>query len=258
MSVWLQGVRRYVNTLSIKAIRGGTAVIVLCILGVKSIISYTVYYILLHNELIGSLSFSVKEILSQTLKIAGWYHLLTNGEGRLKSIAVEDKPGAGHQYENAADGTANSTLGLSNSWLPTKMVVLHWSPSGYGFLLQPGSPVTISHVEEGLPAQLAGIQEGDVLLQVEENSVIGADYQEVMDLIGSYLSTLRLLVQRPQSESAEETTKLLSSERPISGDSIFDTKSSLVGSGILKKRRALGNVSSIRLSVWSLQICWKN
>ena len=47
-----------------------------------------------------------------------------------------------------------------------------------------------------------------------------------------------MLVQRPQSESAEETTKLLSSERPISGDSIFDTKSSLVGSGILKKRRA--------------------
>ena len=36
MSVWLQGVRRYVNTLSIKKLGVGEAVIVLHVLGVKS------------------------------------------------------------------------------------------------------------------------------------------------------------------------------------------------------------------------------
>lgn len=121
------------------------------------------------------------------------------------------------------------------------MVVLHWSPSGYGFLLQPGSPVTVSHVEEGLPAQLAGIQEGDALLQVEDKSVIGVDYQKVMDLIGSCQSTLQLLVQRPQLGSTDwETAMPISNEQPMSDDSIFDTdpKNSVVNPGILRKRRA--------------------
>ena len=68
VSMWLQGVRRYVNTLSIKTIRGGMAVIVLCVLGVKSIISYTVYYWVMCSVLYSAFCLEFTDFLEELTK----------------------------------------------------------------------------------------------------------------------------------------------------------------------------------------------
>ncbi|XP_062515002.1 uncharacterized protein LOC134190567 isoform X2 [Corticium candelabrum] len=192
------------------------------------------------NELIGSMSFSVNDLLLGTVKVDGWYHLLTDNEGHRKNVVVGDKVGSHAQPKIVAIAAADTAkaAAMSSSWLPTKLVTLHWSPSGFGFLLQPGSPVTVSHVEEGLPAQLAGIRQGDIILQVDNNSIVGASYDKVMDLIGSRHSTLQLLVQRPNAVAPTESQKL-SHKRATSGDSVFSSGSSMLSdSGIVMKKKA--------------------
>ncbi|KFQ37005.1 Na(+)/H(+) exchange regulatory cofactor NHE-RF4, partial [Merops nubicus] len=91
------------------------------------------------------------------------------------------------------------------SWLPFKARELHMvkGPDGYGFLLKEGdcsSGATgqfLWDVDAGLPAERAGMREGDRLLAVNGESIEGLDHHQTVLRIRAHHDRVTLLVIDP-------------------------------------------------------------
>ncbi|KFW95071.1 Na(+)/H(+) exchange regulatory cofactor NHE-RF4, partial [Phalacrocorax carbo] len=94
------------------------------------------------------------------------------------------------------------------SWLPFKVRELHMmkGPAGYGFLLKEddcSSGATgqfLWDVDAGLPAEQAGMKEGDRLLAVNGESIEGLDHQQTVLRIRSHDDQVTLLVIDPTGD----------------------------------------------------------
>ncbi|XP_010083423.1 PREDICTED: Na(+)/H(+) exchange regulatory cofactor NHE-RF4 [Pterocles gutturalis] len=94
------------------------------------------------------------------------------------------------------------------SWLPFKVRELHMvkGPAGYGFLLKEddcSSGATgqfLWDVDAGLPAEQAGMKEGDRLLAVNGESIEGLDHQQTVLRICARDDQVTLLVIDPASD----------------------------------------------------------
>ncbi|NXL10262.1 NHRF4 protein, partial [Mesembrinibis cayennensis] len=94
------------------------------------------------------------------------------------------------------------------SWLPFKVRKLHMvkGPAGYGFLLKEddcSSGTTgqfLWDVDAGLPAEQAGMKEGDRLLAVNGESIEGLDHQQTVLRICEHDDQVTLLVIDPAGD----------------------------------------------------------
>uniref|UniRef100_A0A8C0HGP9 PDZ domain-containing protein n=1 Tax=Buteo japonicus TaxID=224669 RepID=A0A8C0HGP9_9AVES len=94
------------------------------------------------------------------------------------------------------------------SWLPFKVRELHMvkGPAGYGFLISPPSlcPAVAGQflwdVDAGLPAEQAGMKEGDRLLAVNGESIEGLDHQQTVLRIRAHDDQVTLLVIDPAGD----------------------------------------------------------
>ncbi|NXF36466.1 NHRF4 protein, partial [Nyctibius bracteatus] len=94
------------------------------------------------------------------------------------------------------------------SWLPFKVRELHMvkGPAGYGFLLKEddcrsgGTGQFLWDVDAGLPAEQAGMREGDRLLAVNGESIEGLDHQQTVLRIRARDDQVTLLVIDPASD----------------------------------------------------------
>uniref|UniRef100_A0A8D0KVD4 PDZ domain containing 3 n=1 Tax=Strix occidentalis caurina TaxID=311401 RepID=A0A8D0KVD4_STROC len=94
------------------------------------------------------------------------------------------------------------------SWLPFKVRELHMvkGPAGYGFLLKEddcSSGATgqfLWDVDAGLPAEQAGMKEGDRLLAVNGESIEGLDHQQTVLRIRAHDDQVTLLVIDPAGD----------------------------------------------------------
>ncbi|NXX60108.1 NHRF4 protein, partial [Scopus umbretta] len=107
------------------------------------------------------------------------------------------------------------------SWLPFKVRELHMvkGPSGYGFLLKEddcSSGATgqfLWEVDAGLPAEQAGMKEGDRLLAVNGESIEGLNHQQTVLRICARDDQVTLLVIDPASDEFYQSVGL--------GDSVW-------------------------------------
>ncbi|XP_054251665.1 Na(+)/H(+) exchange regulatory cofactor NHE-RF4 [Indicator indicator] len=94
------------------------------------------------------------------------------------------------------------------SWLPFKARELHLvkGPAGYGFLLKEDDCISgatgqfLWEVDAGLPAEQAGMKEGDRLLAVNGESVEGLDHHQTVLRIRAHNSHVALLVIDPAGD----------------------------------------------------------
>ncbi|XP_054079030.1 Na(+)/H(+) exchange regulatory cofactor NHE-RF4 isoform X2 [Rissa tridactyla] len=94
------------------------------------------------------------------------------------------------------------------SWLPFKVRELHMvkGPAGYGFLLKEDDCISgaigqfLWDVDAGLPAEQAGMKEGDRLLAVNGESIEGLDHQQTVLRIRARDDQVTLLVIDPAGD----------------------------------------------------------
>ncbi|XP_067166430.1 Na(+)/H(+) exchange regulatory cofactor NHE-RF4 isoform X2 [Apteryx mantelli] len=94
------------------------------------------------------------------------------------------------------------------SWLPFKVRKLHMvkEPEGYGFLLKEEKCSSgaigqfLWEVDAGLPAERAGMKEGDRLLAVNGKSIEGLDHQQTVLRIRAHADQVTLLVIDPAGD----------------------------------------------------------
>ncbi|XP_010147742.1 PREDICTED: Na(+)/H(+) exchange regulatory cofactor NHE-RF4 [Eurypyga helias] len=93
------------------------------------------------------------------------------------------------------------------SWLPFKVRELHMvkGPAGYGFLLKEddcssGAGQFLWEVDAGLPAEQAGMREGDRLLAVNGESIEGLDHHQTVLRIRARDDQVTLLVIDPAGD----------------------------------------------------------
>ncbi|NXH15853.1 NHRF4 protein, partial [Bucco capensis] len=94
------------------------------------------------------------------------------------------------------------------SWLPFKARELHMvkGPAGYGFLLKEddcrsgGTGQFLWDVDAGLPAEQAGMRQGDRLLAVNGESIEGLNHQETVLRIRAHADQVTLLVIDPAAD----------------------------------------------------------
>ncbi|NWI08184.1 NHRF4 protein, partial [Crypturellus soui] len=102
------------------------------------------------------------------------------------------------------------------SWLPFKVRKLHMvkGPEGYGFLLKEedcSSGTTgefLWEVDAGLPAERAGMKEGDRLLAVNGESIEGLNHQETVMRIRAQDGQVTLLVIDPAGDEFYRSVRL--------------------------------------------------
>lgn len=77
---------------------------------------------------------------------------------------------------------------------------------GYGFSIVWTHPPRIEKVENGLPAQLGGIQPGDFLVFVDKHNVVTMPEMDILNLIRSLGNSMTLEIYRRSSGSSESGT----------------------------------------------------
>ncbi|KAF6125157.1 hypothetical protein HJG60_009692 [Phyllostomus discolor] len=141
--------------------------------------------------LIGCMSFGVKSLLTPDKEISGWYYLLGEDLGRTKHLKVARRrlrplrdpllrmPGGG----DAGDGEKLK-------------ITIPRGKDGFGFTICCDSPVRVQAVDSGGPAERAGLQQLDTVLQLNERPVEHWKCVELAHEIRSCPSEIILLVWR--------------------------------------------------------------
>uniref|UniRef100_A0A8C9DPS1 Regulator of G protein signaling 3 n=1 Tax=Prolemur simus TaxID=1328070 RepID=A0A8C9DPS1_PROSS len=134
--------------------------------------------------LIGCMSFGVKSLLTPDKEISGWYYLLGEDLGRTKHLKVARRrlrpmPGGG-DTENGEK----------------LKITIPRGKDGFGFTICCDSPVRVQAVDSGGPAERAGLQQLDTVLQLNERPVEHWKCVELAHEIRSCPSEIILLVWR--------------------------------------------------------------
>ncbi|XP_066057128.1 regulator of G-protein signaling 3 isoform X2 [Chamaea fasciata] len=157
------------------------------------------------SELIGCMSFGVKSLLSLDKEISGWYYLLGEDLGRTKHLKVamrrlkqstEVQPGSGSAAQESQDAVTLQQL----------KITIPRGSDGFGFTICCDSPVRVQAVDSGGPAEKAGLQQLDTVLQLNEQPVEHWKCVELAHEIRNCPTEIILLVWRlvPQVKPAQE------------------------------------------------------
>ncbi|KAM6046853.1 regulator of G-protein signaling 3 isoform 3-T3 [Theristicus caerulescens] len=165
------------------------------------------------SELIGCMSFGVKSLLTLDKEISGWYYLLGEDLGRTKHLKVATRrlkqsrelmpgsQGAAQESEDAA--TMKQLKGDRGVSL---QITIPRGSDGFGFTICCDSPVRVQAVDSGGPAEKAGLQQLDTVLQLNEQPVEHWKCVELAHEIRNCPTEIILLVWRlvPQVKSGHE------------------------------------------------------
>ncbi|KAM9271294.1 regulator of G-protein signaling 3 isoform 1-T1 [Morus bassanus] len=165
------------------------------------------------SELIGCMSFGVKSLLSLDKEISGWYYLLGEELGRTKHLKVATRRlkqgrelmlgshGAAQESQDAV--TMRQLKGDSGVSL---QITIPRGSDGFGFTICCDSPVRVQAVDSGGPAEKAGLQQLDTVLQLNEQPVEHWKCVELAHEIRNCPTEIILLVWRlvPQVKSGQE------------------------------------------------------
>ncbi|XP_054613893.1 regulator of G-protein signaling 3a isoform X3 [Dunckerocampus dactyliophorus] len=118
--------------------------------------------------LLGCMSFGVRSLIQAQKEVRGWYYLLGEEVGRRKHLRVQHKS---HVREAVLSnhGAAPETNRPENMQCLT--VTILRGKDGYGFTICSDSPVRVQAVDPGGPADQAGLQQLDTLLQLNGQPV---------------------------------------------------------------------------------------
>ncbi|XP_075628093.1 regulator of G-protein signaling 3 isoform X2 [Balearica regulorum gibbericeps] len=165
------------------------------------------------SELIGCMSFGVKSLLTLDKEISGWYYLLGEDLGRTKHLKVatrrlkqsrESMLGSQGASQDSQDAATMKQL-KGNSGVSLQITIPRGS-DGFGFTICCDSPVRVQAVDSGGPAEKAGLQQLDTVLQLNEQSVEHWKCVELAHEIRNCPTEIILLVWRlvPQVKSGHE------------------------------------------------------
>ncbi|XP_056259016.1 regulator of G-protein signaling 3a isoform X2 [Seriola aureovittata] len=122
------------------------------------------------SALLGCMSFGVCSLMDTDQEVHGWYYLLGEELGRKKHLKVPTQ----HNYHTTEavlsnHGAAAETKRPENMQCLT--VTILRGKDGYGFTICSDSPVRVQAVDPGGPADQAGLQQLDTLLQLNGQPV---------------------------------------------------------------------------------------
>ncbi|CAK6972677.1 regulator of G-protein signaling 3a isoform X1 [Scomber scombrus] len=122
------------------------------------------------SVLLGCMSFGVRSLMDPAKEVQGWYYLLGEKLGRKKHLKVPTS----HNFHTidavlSNHGAAPETNRPENMQCLT--VTILRGKDGYGFTICSDSPVRVQAVDPGGPADQAGLQQLDTLLQLNGQPV---------------------------------------------------------------------------------------
>ncbi|XP_067825725.1 regulator of G-protein signaling 3a isoform X2 [Heptranchias perlo] len=147
------------------------------------------------SELLGCMSFGVKSLLALDKDINGWYYLLGEDLGRTKHLKVATrrlKPIQGAAMKNCA--VENENRGIEDM-LQLKIIIPR-GKDGFGFTICCDAPVRVQAVDPGGPADQAGLQSLDTLLQLNGQHVEQWKCVELAHAIRNCHSQIIVLIWR--------------------------------------------------------------
>ncbi|XP_077353147.1 regulator of G-protein signaling 3a isoform X3 [Festucalex cinctus] len=122
------------------------------------------------NALVGCMSFGVRSLIQQHKEVRGWYYLLGEEVGVRKHLRVP-----GQQNSHDAEAVLSNHGAAPETHRPENMqcltVTILRGKDGYGFTICSDSPVRVQAVDPGGPADQAGLQQLDTLLQLDGQPV---------------------------------------------------------------------------------------
>ncbi|XP_074779734.1 regulator of G-protein signaling 3 isoform X1 [Athene noctua] len=157
------------------------------------------------SELIGCMSFGVKSLLSLNKEISGWYYLLGEDLGRTKHLKV-----AMRRLKQSREPMLGSQSAAQESQDAVTMkqvkITIPRGSDGFGFTICCDSPVRVQAVDSGGPAEKAGLQQLDTVLQLNEQPVEHWKCVELAHEIRNCPTEIILLVWRlvPQVKPGHE------------------------------------------------------
>ncbi|XP_056875888.1 regulator of G-protein signaling 3a isoform X3 [Takifugu flavidus] len=119
------------------------------------------------SMLLGCMSFGVRSLLDK--EVEGWYYLLSEELGRKKHLKVPTRSRYSVEAVLSNHGAAPETTRPENMQCLT--VTILRGKDGYGFTICSDSPVRVQAVDPGGPADQAGLQQLDTLLQLNGQPV---------------------------------------------------------------------------------------
>ncbi|XP_017449086.1 regulator of G-protein signaling 3 isoform X4 [Rattus norvegicus] len=143
------------------------------------------------HALIGCMSFGVRSLLTPDKEISGWYYLLGEDLGRTKHLKVARRrlqPLRDVLLRMPGDGDPENGEKLQ--------ITIRRGKDGFGFTICCDSPVRVQAVDSGGPAERAGLQQLDTVLQLNERPVEHWKCVELAHEIRSCPSEIILLVWR--------------------------------------------------------------
>ncbi|XP_012624316.2 regulator of G-protein signaling 3 isoform X1 [Microcebus murinus] len=141
--------------------------------------------------LIGCMSFGVKSLLTPDKEISGWYYLLGEDLGRTKHLKV-----ARRRLRPLRDPLLRMPGGGDTENGEKLKITIPRGKDGFGFTICCDSPVRVQAVDSGGPAERAGLQQLDTVLQLNERPVEHWKCVELAHEIRSCPSEIILLVWR--------------------------------------------------------------
>ncbi|GAB1288568.1 Regulator of G-protein signaling 3 [Apodemus speciosus] len=163
------------------------------------------------HTLIGCMSFGVRSLLTPDKEINGWYYLLGEDLGRTKHLKVarrrlqplrdmllrmpgEEDPENGEKLQ--VSGSLRAYLQRHTAQTGPGEITIRRGKDGFGFTICCDSPVRVQAVDSGGPAERAGLQQLDTVLQLNERPVEHWKCVELAHEIRSCPSEIILLVWR--------------------------------------------------------------
>ncbi|XP_074218133.1 regulator of G-protein signaling 3 isoform X3 [Camelus bactrianus] len=143
------------------------------------------------SGLIGCMSFGLKSLLTPDKEINGWYYLLGEDLGRTKHLKV-----ARRRLRPLRDPLLRMPGGEDTENGGRLKITIPRGKDGFGFTICCDSPVRVQAVDSGGPAELAGLQQLDTVLQLNERPVEHWKCVELAHEIRSCPSEIILLVWR--------------------------------------------------------------
>ncbi|KAM6243794.1 regulator of G-protein signaling 3 isoform 3-T4 [Porphyrio hochstetteri] len=157
------------------------------------------------SDLIGCMSFGVKSLLTLDKEISGWYYLLGEDLGRTKHLKVATRR-LKQSREPMLGSRGAAQEGQDAAAMEQLKITIPRGSDGFGFTICCDSPVRVQAVDSGGPAEKAGLQQLDTVLQLNEQPVEHWKCVELAHEIRNCPTEIILLVWRlvPQVKSGHE------------------------------------------------------